>query len=429
MEKLNRDNFYQRITYALLLTAVATVSWTRFLMLPIAILLLLLFVADNRYRPHFQTIKNNRLFFPFTVTLSLFVLSLIGAAYSDNMAKAISDWECKLWFLAAPLCLLPLCGKITREQIRILLVTFVLSVSATAIGNFVISSVRFAQTGEVAQFFYGYATHFFGPKPTHPSYLSLYNGIAWAIAFILLTDRKGNHSKTIRILLVLSLFILPAAIILLQSKAGILLFALIFPCTLIHAVRKKAMPTWAGAAVLAGSIGLCVAIVASGVVPTDRLHEMGRQLRSDNTSNPYYGTMQRVAVWQTSCEVATENLPFGTGTGDITEELCRQYKAKGYTFILARKLNCHNQYLQHFVGLGIPGLIMLLLFIGYPLVKAIRKKDFLLGMWGILVAGNLLVESMLETRAGSNFIPLMTMLLILYGQATRSAEVSQPSSR
>ena len=72
---------------------------------------------------------------------------------------------------------------------------------------------------------------------------------------------------------------------------------------------------------------------------------------------------------------------------------------------------------------------MLLLFIGYPLVESVRKKDFLMGMWGILVAGNLLVESMLETRAGSNFIPLMTMLLILYGQATRSEEVSQPSSR
>lgn len=429
MERLTRNNFYQRITYALLLTAVATIPWTRFLMLPIAILLLLLFVADNRYRIHFQTIKDNKLLFPFCLTLSLFVMSLIGTSYSANVPKAVSDWECKLWFLAAPLGILPLCGKLSSRQIRNLLIVFVLSVTATAIGNFVISTVRFVQTGALSQFFYMNATHFFGEKATHPSYLSLYSGTAWLFASFLLTNHRLDYSKSIRILLCASLFILPAEIFLLQSKAGILLFALLFPCVLVYAVRKGAMPIWSGAAVLFGCIGLCVAIVASGVIPINRLNEMVHQLESGNTGNPYNGTLQRVVVWQTSCEVAVDHLPFGTGTGDVTDELCRQYEAKGYTYILDRRLNCHNQYLQNLVGLGIPGLLALLFFIGYPIVEAVRKKDFLLGMWGIVVAGNLLVESMLETRAGSNFIPLMVLLLLLYARTMRSEGAPQPSSR
>ncbi|MBP5400413.1 MAG: O-antigen ligase family protein [Bacteroidales bacterium] len=429
MEKITRDNFYPQISYSLLLMAAVTVPWSRFLMLPIAILLLVLFVADNRYRIHFQTIRESKLLFPFFATLSLFLLSLIGAAYSDNVAKAISDWECKLCFLAAPVCLLPLCGKIPLKQMRMLLVAFVLSVTATAIGNFVISAVSFVRTGETTQFFYMHATHFFGEKATHPSYLSMYCATAWILSVILLINRKLSLPKTIRILLVSALVILPAEIILLQSKAGILLFVLVFPCVLVYAVRKKALPLWAGIAAAVGCIVLG-GVGASGKIGTmNRLTDMQQQLRADEMENPYNGTLQRVVVWQTSCEVAGDNLPFGTGTGDVTDELCRRYEAKGYTYILDKRLNCHNQYLQHLVGLGIPGLLALLLFIGYPIVEGIRKKDFLLAMWGLIMAGNLLVESMLETRAGSNFIPLNTLLLILYQRIRPSEEAPLPNNR
>ena len=429
MEKLTRDNFYQQISYGLLLTAAATVPWSRFLMLPIAILLLLLFVADHRYRTHFQTIKSNRLFFPFLITISLFVLSVIGTLYSDNVPKAISDWECKLWFLAAPLCLLPLFGKIRLKQIRNLLMVFILSVTATAIGNIVISAVRFAQTGDSAQFFYLNASHFFGEKSTHPSYLSMYCAVAWLVDVVLLAAKGAVEAKPVRRVLAAALIILPVEVLLLQSKAGLLGFAVVFVSATVHAVRQRAVPLWAGMAVLAACVALGVAGVSGKLSSSNRLADMRQQLRADERSNPYNGTLQRLAVWQTSCEVAVDHLPFGTGTGDISDELCRRYEAKGYTYILDKRLNCHNQYLQHFVGLGIPGVLALLCFIGLPLWEGIRKKDFLLILWGILVAINLLVESMLETRAGSNFIPLMTVLLLLYGRTTRSGEVAPPNSR
>ena len=429
MEKLTRNNFYPRISYGLLIAAAVTVPWTRFLMLPIAILLLMLFVADCRYRLHFQTLRENKLLLPFFGTLSLFLLCLLGATYSDNVAKAVSDWECKLWFLAAPLGILPLCGKISLKQIRILLIAFTLSVTATAIGNFVISAVSFVRTDDLSQFFYSNATHFFGKKATHPSYLSMYCATAWIISVILLVNKRLNFSKSIHTLLIASLFILPADVFLLQSKAGLLLLALLVPCVLVYAVCQRAMTWWTGTAVLVGGVALCAGIIASGKLPMNRLNEFREQLTADEAENPYNGTLQRIAIWRTSCEVAGDNLPFGTGPGDVTDELCRRYEAKGYTYILDRRHNCHNQYLQHLVGLGIPGFLALLLFIGIPLVDAIRNKDFLQGMWCVIVAGNLLVESMLETRAGSNFIPLMTTLFLLQRRAMQSEEAPQPNSQ
>ena len=417
MEKISRDNFYQQIAFGLLALAAATVTFTRFLMLPIAILLLLLYVADNRYSTHFQSIRKHHLSIPFGITLSLFLLCMVGTAYSANIPKAVSDWECKLWFLVAPLCLLPLTGKISLKRIHILLIVFCLSATATAIGNIVTSTANFSQSGDTGQFFYMNAGHFFWLKPTHPSYLSMYCAIAWVISIILLTGKKKELPKGVFAALIAAAVILPAEIILLQSKAGVMLFAIVFLCTLYTVVRRSKLPRWVGPVLLVLSAALCAAATHLDLLPVNRLGTLRQHLQADERANPYNGSLQRIAVWETACEAASDHLPFGTGTGDISDELCQRYEQKGYTYILDKRLNCHNQYLQHLVGLGIPGILALLLFIGIPLWEGIRKKDFLLGIWGVLVAGNLLVESMLETRAGSNFIPMMTMLLLMHERA------------
>ena len=429
MERLTRDRFNEKSAFWLLSVAMATLPFTRFLMLPIALLLMIVFLTDNLYIPHFKTIKEKKLLLPFFVTLSLFVLSMVGTIYSANVPKAVSDWECKLWFLAAPLGLLPLCGKLSQKQMRVLMIVFCLSVTATAIGNFVISTAKFAQSGDVSQFFYQNASHFFGEKSTHPSYLSMYCTMAWLFAVLLLTEAGAVRARAVRGLLAASLLIQPAYILLLQSKAGLLVFAVVFVSTIVYAVCRRVVPLWAGIVGLVACVMLGVAGVSGKLSSENRLNDMRQQLRADERSNPYNGTLQRIAVWETACELADDNLPFGTGTGDITDDLCERYEAKGYTYILGKRLNCHNQYLQHLVGLGIPGLAALLLFLGISLWEAIRQKDFLQGVWWFVIAGNLLVESMLETRAGSNFIPLMTILLLLYGRATRSSEASPEHSR
>lgn len=428
MESLTRNNYYEKSAFLLLAVAVATLPFTRFLMLPIALLMLVLFVTSNFFQSQFKTLTNNHLLPPFCITLSIFLLSLIGTAYSTNMGKAISDWECKLWFLAAPLCILPLYGKMSLERIKILLIVFCLSVTATAIGNFVISTAKFAQSGDTSQFFYIHATHFIGNKPTHPSYLSMYCALAWVISVIMLAEKKVR-SRPVRWALATSLPVLPAEIFVLQSKAGILVFAAVFVGTAIHIMRKREIPLWAGLLLLACCI-VAGGLVTSDKMPlTNRLSDMRQLEHAGELTNPYNGTLQRIAVWRTSCELAADNLPFGTGTGDLTDELCKRYETKGYTYILDKRLNCHNQYLQHLAGLGIPGILALLLFIGLPLWEAIKQKDFLQGVGFLIFAGNLLVESMLETRAGSNFIPLMTMLLLLHGRARQSAEETRQNSQ
>ena len=86
------------------------------------------------------------------------------------------------------------------------------------------------------------------------------------------------------------------------------------------------------------------------------------------------------------------------------------------TGLFAKKLNCHNQYLQNFLGTGLIGLGVILLFLIHPLVWAKKRRDFLLASFILIIGFNMLVESMLEIHAGTDFISLMYALL-----AARSA--------
>lgn len=419
MKKTLGEKFsYTGISYGLLLLTAGTLPFTRFLMLPIAILWLLLLIVDNRWKEHFGTIRNEGLLWPFGITISFFLLCLIGTIYSDDVSKAISDWECKLWFLAAPLCILPLAGKINSKKLKIVALVFCLATTATAIGNIVISSANFARTGDVGELFYINATHF----KTHPSYLSMYCTLGWVLSILLLLNNWKDYNNILKICLITSIFLLPVEIFFLQSKAGLLLFGIIFICMLLHTINHRKRRVWISILVMVLCTAIGVGAIKSTRLPMNRISESIYRLQTSSKSNPDDGTSQRIAVWQTACEITVKNLPFGTGTGDATEVLCQAYEEKGYTYILDKKLNCHNQYLQYSVSLGIAGIAALLLFIGYLAVAGIRKKSFILVLYSFIIGTNMLVESMLETRAGSNFIPVMALLLLLYANAKQKAE-------
>ena len=92
--------------------------------------------------------------------------------------------------------------------------------------------------------------------------------------------------------------------------------------------------------------------------------------------------------------------------------MLERYKQEKLTIILNKKLNAHNQYLQTFLGLGIPGLLLLLSFLLVPFSLAWKKKkkNFPYMAFILIVLLNFLVESMLEARAGTNFIALFNCL-------------------
>ncbi|MDR1112320.1 MAG: O-antigen ligase family protein, partial [Bacteroidales bacterium] len=201
---------------------------------------------------------------------------------------------------------------------------------------------------------------------------------------------------------------------LLQSKAGVLIGLLIFLLLFVLWLnwhKKRYLLT----------ASLVVILLSSMVILFSHIHLPYRFQKAwmaisqphDELNHSHDGTLMRIAVWQTSWQLGKANLPFGTGTGDVKKILLNSYASQDMDFILEKQLNSHNQYLQTFVVLGIPGLLALVLWLVLPFYMAVKKRALLYALFLLIVSLNMLVESMLETRAGVDFIAIMHPLLFL----------------
>lgn len=412
------------IAFYTLAFALATLPFTRLFMLPCALLLLLLLFVDWNWKEKLQVICDQKLVLAFVAVFGIILVTMLGTIYTANPHKAFADWDCKVWFGVAALCVLPLSGRFSGAQVRTLLLVFCFSVLAVSIANMVWSCVLFLKTGSIDRFFYYHASHFGGVRPTHTSYQSMYCMVAWCVSVFFLL-KKMFSQRWMNVLLWVELLLLPLEIVLLESKAGILVLIATVLLTAVYAInyRKRRIGlTLCALASLALLVAAGVWVGSKDISFTGRLTNSVKELRSADSSNPSKSTQQRVAVWKTASELAVRELPLGTGTGSANDHLCAAYRQKGYTHILQRQYNCHNQYLQSLLSQGVIGISSLLFFLGFCGYYAFRKRNFLLGMFTLIISLNMLVESMLEARAGSNFIPLMAVLLILLASENSPSE-------
>jgi O-antigen ligase len=88
-------------------------------------------------------------------------------------------------------------------------------------------------------------------------------------------------------------------------------------------------------------------------------------------------------------------------------------------------LNAHNQYLQTYIALGIPGILLLMILLAFPGWIAFRRIHFVYFCFLAVFAFNILVESMLEVQAGVIYYAFFNALfffgwIALPGKATNA---------
>jgi len=169
--------------------------------------------------------------------------------------------------------------------------------------------------------------------------------------------------------------------------------------------------------------GLLIVIVFYGLFPDsfNRLSSLTSiPEKIDKTSTE--STAVRVLIWQESIELIQNNLLFGTGVGDVNDDLYKAYEANGLTGAYKHKLNAHNQFFQTFLGMGIVGFVMLLLITVGQLIKGILKRHFLLFIFSLVIVLNFLVESMLQTAAGVLFFSFFYCLFNLVNEEALLSE-------
>lgn len=343
----------------------------------------------------------------------LYMAYIIGMIFTTNTKSGWFDLEIKLSFILLPIIFATLPENyFTKKALKNTLYSFISGNIVYFLICIIAAFIRYQQTKSTSTFYYIELSIFH-----HPSYSAMFAVFAICAAFFIITKRVHFElTKTTFYLLISVSAILLLFTFLLSSKAGIISLAFVFSYFIIEfiIIQKR---------VILGLILTTIAILALFSIiktfpnTTTRIKTASNIVKSIAKTDTAMvesltdGTSERLLIWKSSLNLI-KNHPMGVGTGDIKDELIKEYKRNGLITAADRNYNCHNQYLQTAIAIGIPGLLILVLTLCSLLYMAIKKR-FLLPAFFILIFGfNILVESMLETQDGVIFFAVFCSLFV-----------------
>lgn len=406
-----------KITYWLLAVAMATMPFTIYFMLPIAILLILNMILEWNWKARWARIQENGFQKYFWIFLAYYFVYCLGLLYTKNWSYGASVMEHKLWFLITPFLILTLDKQYFTWKYRNRLVfIFIMATFGMTLTNLTLSTLEYAQSDNIFVFFYEKATHIPFSNPMHPTYLSMYITFSFIAALYYLNFSPIELKKWKRILLGVSLPVLFIFNYLLQSKAGLIVFIvmlLISTLYLLNRIKIQLLKSFLFVILLGA---LVVASIKIGSETMSRMKELMKDISrngqvDDGQWHASESGSERMIVWKIGAQQSLKHLPLGVGTGDAKDIMVQQYKEQGFESLYHDQLNPHNQYLQTLLTLGILGIVIILLYFSYPLYKTWKEKKLLFLAFLCIVMPNLLTESMLERGAGANFVALFMCIL------------------
>lgn len=329
----------------------------------------------------------------FWLPVLFFVFTCVSAALSNNHKEAAVAIEIKLSFILLPW--LFCCFAYPTHVIKRALIAFV-SGNFFACVYLLLRASVYAFQGGTEYFFYTKFSDFI-----HASYFSMY----LIFAIVIMVKYYGQwfmQQKEMRYLSYLFMSLFSLCVFLCSSKLGILSYFVLMPVLFFHQHKQFLKLKYLGISFLACAI---LFLAAYNIFPDSfqRLQSLGNVnlAKIDKTSKE--STTVRILIWQQAVHLCLQSPFTGVGVGDANDALYQAYADNGLSGALHYHLNAHNQYLQTFLGLGLFGLLLLFEFTWVQMIRAIRRKYFLMFVFAFLIALNFLVESMLQTAAGVLF--------------------------
>ncbi|MBA7570037.1 hypothetical protein ES708_11782 [subsurface metagenome] len=137
-------------------------------------------------------------------------------------------------------------------------------------------------------------------------------------------------------------------------------------------------------------------------------------LREQNISVSYFRLLKesdRGKAWQTSFSLVKEYPILGLGIGDVKDSLSRLYMEEEYFDESQNYLNCHNQFLETWLGVGILGPLFLIIILVYPLLTSQYNNPYLYWSFFLISLTGFLSESLLNRLWGVAFFSVFYILL------------------
>ncbi len=330
--------------------------------------------------------------------LLLFASYLAGTCYSSRADLAWHSLQ-----IALPLLLWPLLLSIASPVIRVTPILRSFGAGcAVALGACLLHAgfEYLFITHYIDSLFYANLSLF-----VHPGYFAMYLLFAICLALV--------HPLRSRLLQFGLMIWLVSGIFLLSSRTTLLSLALLalIGLPLYFLLQKR----WKISLLIITSF-LILSGVTWKLLDEVQRYRISRLLEVFHESKPDLSSVEsldaRIFAWKSAASLIAGRPAFGYGTGMADLRLQGEYQRRGLSGLLSEKLNAHNEYLQIWLTLGIPGLLALLLHFGAGLPVYMKRRYWPGLAFIFLIFIHFLTESMLERQAGVAFFAFFNALLL-----------------
>lgn len=332
-----------------------------------------------------------------------FLATVLSALFSSDKYEASFSVEVKLAFLLFPYLFFFFSWPV--DILRRCIISFV-SGCFFACVYLLGRAFLYALNGQPEYFFYTLFSDLL-----HASYFAMYLLMAVVFVFTLYPTWFRNEKSVIYGSWFFAVIFI-ATIFLCSSKMGIITLLFTLPALFVTRMRRK----WSLSNTLFTGAGLIIAMILLLYFLPGASERITRLLSFDSSQvdkNSAESTMVRFLIWEQCLQLIRENFWLGTGVGDANNALYQSYISNGLNGALSHKLNAHNQFFQTFIGMGLPGFLLLLAMTLGQLIRGLWQRKLLLTFFSFLVLMNFLVESMLQTSAGVIFFTFFSCLFFV----------------
>jgi O-antigen ligase len=343
----------------------------------------------------------------FALTYLFYVFGLLS---STHIPEALFKLELKLSFLLLPLFFL-FHGSFHVNVLRRIFFAFVFGCFINTFFSFYQAYQCFLEKQWWECFFTGFLSFNF-----HTTYLAIYFCFSILIMVYFLINYYSRLNKWTFLLVIFLIMYFSGFVVMLSSKGGLIALGTVLFVSAMYFFYKRGnfrntLFILSGLAAMMFLVLFTSDYAKIRVKDAFKMYGMSKEELFRDYKESTESTAVRLMIWDVAENIISDH-PLGVGSGDSQSELMKQYEKRGMTGALNLKLNCHNQYYETTLAIGIQGLIVLVVFLLYLVITAFKKRNFLLLWIAIIIIINLFFESMFETQAGVIFFVFFTGLLL-----------------
>lgn len=339
---------------------------------------------------------------PLHLLLLFFIFLLIGLFYSEDLQQAQKFITRHLSFILLPIIFSTL-KPFNNKENKVVVKTYIYTTTLffiVCLLNAIYRQVIFSHQGGPFNWYFFYRYDFLEIFDQHPTYVSMY--VLLSLSFLLYNGKKLFKTNWVPISI---LFVQVLSIVLFGSRIGYIILLILFFIYTHENLRVKSnkKKLKLGLVYLTSIIILLIASWKIPIVKERIQFTFGYQqdYKYNNQELIKSSTPEeqgRLLLWEDAFELIKERPLFGYGTGSNNKILYQKYKDKGHLLFLEKKFNTHNTYLEVLLIGGIALLLTYLMLLGALLYQAIRKRNFVLLSFFLIVSITGLTETLFRAQ-------------------------------